>query len=80
MPFHYHHGSLTPGEMMVPLLIAVQPGSIILLHVMPKSRVESRRALPAIIQGLEERGYDFATVSELLTLSPGPMTAVVEME
>ena len=44
----------------------VQPGSIILLHVMYDSRIESRRALPAIIDRLRERGYHFVTVSELL--------------
>jgi peptidoglycan/xylan/chitin deacetylase (PgdA/CDA1 family) len=49
------------------VLAETRPGSIILLHVMYESRAESRRALPAIIQGLRERGYHFVTVSELLT-------------
>jgi chitin deacetylase len=44
-----------------------RPGSIVLLHVMPEPRTESRKALPGVIQGLAERGYDFVTVSELLT-------------
>jgi chitin deacetylase len=44
----------------------VQPGSIILLHVMYDSRAESRRALPVIIDRLRARGYRFVTVSELL--------------
>lgn len=44
----------------------VQPGSIILLHVMYDSRAKSRTALPLIIDRLRERGYRFVTVSELL--------------
>ncbi|MDY7080810.1 MAG: polysaccharide deacetylase family protein [Chloroflexota bacterium] len=58
----------------------VRPGSIVLLHVMHESRVESRRALPGIIQGLQEQGYDFVTVSELLALSPGSAMVVMEEE
>jgi peptidoglycan/xylan/chitin deacetylase (PgdA/CDA1 family) len=49
----------------------VRPGSIVLLHVMAESRTESRKALPGIIQGLEERGYHFVTVSELLSAYDG---------
>jgi peptidoglycan/xylan/chitin deacetylase (PgdA/CDA1 family) len=45
-----------------------RPGSIILLHIMYKSRAESRAALPGIIHGLREKGYHFVTVSELLAL------------
>ena len=44
----------------------VQPGSIILLHVMYDSREESRKAIPLVIDGVRERGYRFVTVSELL--------------
>jgi peptidoglycan-N-acetylglucosamine deacetylase len=44
----------------------VQPGSIVLLHVMSRSRVESMEAVPGIIEALHERGYRFVTVSELL--------------
>ena len=42
-------------------------GSIVLLHVMYPSRSESVKALPEIINGLRERGYEFVTVRELLT-------------
>lgn len=42
-----------------------KPGSIILLHVMYDSREESRKALPFIIKGLKEKGYNFVTVSQL---------------
>lgn len=41
-------------------------GSIILLHVMYKSRSESVRAVPAIVRRLRERGFEFVTVSELM--------------
>jgi peptidoglycan/xylan/chitin deacetylase (PgdA/CDA1 family) len=50
------------------LLEKVQPGSIILLHVMFESRKNSMLAVPDIIQGLKEKGYRFVTVSELLSL------------
>lgn len=48
------------------VLERVQPGSIVLLHLMYDSRVESRKALPLIIDGLRARGYQFVTISELL--------------
>lgn len=41
-------------------------GSIILLHVMYRSREASRQALPRIIDGLRARGFQFVTVSELM--------------
>lgn len=42
-------------------------GSIILLHVMYRSREASRQALPTIIDGLKARGFQFATVSDLIS-------------
>ena len=59
----------TPGQaglIVARALEQVRPGSIILLHVMYESRAESRTALPEIIDGLQAKGYRFATVSELL--------------
>lgn len=44
----------------------VTPGSIILLHVMYQSREESRRAVPMIIKNLQQQGYRFVTISELI--------------
>ncbi len=41
-------------------------GSIIILHVMYRSRDVSRQALPQIIDGLRQKGFGFVTVSELL--------------
>jgi len=52
------------------ILEKARPGSIVLLHVIPESRVESRKALPGVIQGLQEKGYSFVTVSELLAFDP----------
>jgi peptidoglycan/xylan/chitin deacetylase (PgdA/CDA1 family) len=45
---------------------AVQPGSIILLHVMFDGRSASRAAVPQIIERLQADGYQFVTVSDLL--------------
>lgn len=44
----------------------VRPGSIILLHVMFKSREPSMAAVPKIVQTLKAQGYTFVTVNELL--------------
>ena len=44
------------------------PGSIILLHVMYPENSESMEAVAGIIDGLRDRDYRFATVSELLEL------------
>ncbi len=41
-------------------------GSIIIMHVMYRSREASRQALPLIIDGLRQRGFEFVTVSQLL--------------
>jgi peptidoglycan-N-acetylglucosamine deacetylase len=41
-------------------------GSIIIMHVMYDSRAATRAALPDIIDGLRARGFEFATVSELM--------------
>jgi peptidoglycan-N-acetylglucosamine deacetylase len=49
----------------------VTPGSIVLLHVMYKSRVESLKAVKGIITGLKGQGYSFKTVSQMLDVQ-GP--------
>ncbi|MFC5410187.1 polysaccharide deacetylase family protein [Larkinella bovis] len=48
------------------VLERTKPGSIILLHVMYGDRNKSLGAIPAIVTGLQRRGYVFKTVSELL--------------
>jgi chitin deacetylase len=49
------------------VLANVKPGSIILLHVMYPSRKESLKSVRGIIAGLKGRGYEFKTVSQLLS-------------
>jgi peptidoglycan/xylan/chitin deacetylase (PgdA/CDA1 family) len=47
-----------------------QPGAIVDLHDAegtPAAPVRLLEALPALIEGLRERGYAFATVAELLS-------------
>ena len=56
------------GKIVQHVVEQARPGSIILLHVMNASRSESVRAVPAIIQGLHNKGYTFVTVSELLAV------------
>lgn len=47
----------------------IEPGSIILLHVMYESRRESLNSVDGIITSLKEEGYTFVTVSELLNFN-----------
>lgn len=47
----------------------VQPGSIILLHIMYKSRSESLKAVEGLIDSLQAQGYTFKTIAELLSYS-----------
>lgn len=49
------------------VLANVKPGSIILLHVMYPSRKESLKSVKGIIDELKSHGYEFKTVSELLS-------------
>ncbi|MCM3718979.1 polysaccharide deacetylase family protein [Fictibacillus phosphorivorans] len=44
----------------------IEPGSIILLHVMYGSREESLESVKGIIKDLKAKGYSFQTVSEML--------------
>jgi peptidoglycan-N-acetylglucosamine deacetylase len=43
-----------------------RPGSIVLMHVMTRHYAASLAAVPAIVDGLRERGYELVTVTELL--------------
>lgn len=47
----------------------IRPGSIILLHVMYRSRQASRDALPGIIDDLRAKGYQLVTLPALFNLS-----------
>lgn len=55
-----------PETMAAQVLEQVQPGSIVLLHLMYKNREASRAALPIIIKGLKAKGYTMVRVSDLL--------------
>ncbi|HSL70093.1 MAG TPA: polysaccharide deacetylase family protein [Longimicrobiales bacterium] len=57
----------TAHEMVEHVIEGARPGSIVLLHVDLRPRSEERRALPRIIDGLRNEGYEFVTVSELMT-------------
>jgi chitin deacetylase len=53
------------------VLATTRPGSIIILHVMYPSRIETLKAVPKIIEGLKAEGYSFKTVAELLAAKSG---------
>ena len=55
----------TPEVLMQQVLAQVRPGSIILLHPM-NGRRQTQAALTPIVKGLQERGYTFVTVRDLL--------------
>jgi peptidoglycan/xylan/chitin deacetylase (PgdA/CDA1 family) len=65
-PESFDEQSEDAETMAAEVLEEVQPGSIVLLHVMYKNREASRAALPLIIKGLRAKGYRMVTVSELL--------------
>jgi len=48
------------------VLEKIEPGSIILLHVMYENRKESLNAVRPLIIHLKNEGYEFVTISELL--------------
>ncbi|HJS14566.1 MAG TPA: polysaccharide deacetylase family protein [Rheinheimera sp.] len=65
-PETFDEDSEDPQTMATEVLEQVNPGSIVLLHLMYKNREASRAALPLIIKGLKEKGYRMVTLSELL--------------
>jgi peptidoglycan-N-acetylglucosamine deacetylase len=60
-----------PALIVDHVLEHVRPGSIILLHVMTRTREPSLAAVPEIVRELHARGYRFVTVSELLGVQIG---------
>jgi peptidoglycan/xylan/chitin deacetylase (PgdA/CDA1 family) len=54
------------------VVAAARPGSIILLHVMYPANDTARRALPAILSGLQHKGLRIVTVGELLVSAEAP--------
>ncbi len=58
-----------PADVLASRAIAeTRPGSIIILHPMFDSGSSTRAAIPLIVEGLQAKGYQFVTVSELLDL------------
>ncbi len=57
------------AEIVRRVLTRARPGSIVLLHALSTRNTNSRVALPGILDGLLDDGYDFVTVSELLAAS-----------
>jgi peptidoglycan/xylan/chitin deacetylase (PgdA/CDA1 family) len=51
-----------PNRLAARILARAEPGAIILLH---NGTLNTLRALPEIITGLQSRGYDLVTLSEL---------------
>jgi peptidoglycan/xylan/chitin deacetylase (PgdA/CDA1 family) len=70
-PESYPEVASRADRIVAHVLEKTRPGSIIQLHVMYRSRAESRKAVPGIIDGLRERGLRFVTVSELLRRREG---------
>ncbi|AQS58951.1 polysaccharide deacetylase family sporulation protein PdaB [Desulforamulus ferrireducens] len=52
------------------VLKKVEPGDIILMHA-SDTCLQTPEALPKVIEGLKQQGYQLVTVSELLKLGPG---------
>src|SRR5499426_784218 len=65
-PDSYPEIAADSNKIVAHVIEKVRPGSIILLHVMYKSRSESLKAVKGVITGLKGQGYSFKTVSELL--------------
>lgn len=58
--------ALAPDKISDNIENKVKPGSIILMHVLLNSRKGSREALPHSIKHLQEKGYSFLKLSEML--------------
>ncbi|WP_003543992.1 polysaccharide deacetylase family sporulation protein PdaB [Desulfotomaculum nigrificans] len=52
------------------VLNKIHPGAIILMHA-SDTCLQTPDALPRVLQGLKQQGYQLVTVSELLKLGPG---------
>lgn len=65
-----HHKAKTPEAMAQRVLDKVQPGMIILAHdgepCHQVDRSKTMKALPILLDGLKERGYELVTIPELL--------------
>lgn len=60
------NAEIASDQMVRDVVDHIVPGSIILMHVMYESRMESLNAVEEMVISLKEQGYTFVTVSELL--------------
>lgn len=58
-----------PGQMVAETVNSAVPGDIILMHDIHDTSVA---AVPALLDGLSQRGFDFATISQLFGSDPAP--------
>jgi peptidoglycan/xylan/chitin deacetylase (PgdA/CDA1 family) len=63
-----------PAVLAARVIAAAEPGAVVLLHDGRAGSAATVEAVRRIVPALRERGYDFATLSELL---PEPVTASV---
>lgn len=73
---------ISPDKITNYVLMAVKNGSIILLHdgdrlIRGADRRNIVKALPFIIESLQQRGYQFVTVPELLDLKMGESRKII---
>jgi peptidoglycan/xylan/chitin deacetylase (PgdA/CDA1 family) len=61
-----HHDANTPEEMVNRIVNNITPGGIILMHDGRLDRTKSIQAVPELIKELQDNGYKFVTLSELL--------------
>ncbi|MSW83728.1 MAG: polysaccharide deacetylase family protein [Actinobacteria bacterium] len=64
------YSATDPAEMAQQVLSDIKPGSIILMHDGGGNRTTTSNALPLILKGLKERGYEAVTVPQLLVTNP----------
>ncbi len=69
-PENYSQLTQDPAKLSAFTVQQAKAGSIILLHVMYDSRSNTMAAVPEIIRGLKQRGFQFVTVQELLKHQP----------
>ena len=65
-PDSYPDIAADSNKIVAHVMEKVRPGSIILLHVMYKSRNETRKEVKGVITGLKGQGYSFKTISQML--------------
>jgi peptidoglycan/xylan/chitin deacetylase (PgdA/CDA1 family) len=53
------------------LVREARPGSILLMHVMYRANRTAREAIPLVVRGLRERGFEIVPVSRLLSVEKG---------